>query len=711
MITRHVRLAFERLAAAGAEALLAMAENASENPTRADTDAFLDKLTEVDPDIRQLRDTARSDDFLATAGEGIGGKVDVLHEAIEDALRALARGVPGKATEAVSSGDIGKLVDVLRYLLEKKSRGEDRATMSVGLREQMSEIHALSVAGEEIGRAVNDLLESKFAGEIPSFVEAYKKSKPPGSGKTRWQLLREQLGAGAQAAAEATVLQMVHKSLRRMIDNENYADKNDDMHAFNAVLYPVRMAIQSGVTGDEFDPQHEESGTRSARRNWARYVGRLTGLPQFGGKGLDRQAVLEWINENFVKPELAAGTMVTAPRFPGDSEPVTAPPLRHKLTKKTLDRWFLAVTPVRSLEERSGDEGVSLGEQVETRDVPLEQREEYQVEYLDKPKNRQEIRAKVKQYARRATRELPATKREKAVRTVQGLDAASDKSRSLYEHVLLVKLGFGSDTDRKGFEEAWVANEKFPHRPFRTETMSEDLWKSLKRPLRRGYKNDPDQAPHKGYIKRWTQTVLVNRQTGAEVKSITDVHTEEDWKLVKKVHKVGEQPSRSHFVNWVEYTKEDRREDIRQTLNAYDGQAWFKRSLTEDAQKSLEAEANKGEAIGHIDPSRVFKGWSKNVDIPMLRALGQTRQSVAVQYDSLFPLSSSFAWDMSIIMSKFATLVDEDVERDVKDAEWVWVYLYLKGKGRIASARAFRKEAMDRVIRSVVAALAPRNAA
>lgn len=708
MITRHVWLAFERLAAAqGAAALLEMAENASENPTQAETDAFLYKLTEVDPDIRQLHDTARSDDFLAdAAGEGIGGKMDVLRKTIESALVMLAKGVPGKVADAVSSGDVGKLVGVLKYLLEKGSRGEDRGIMSIGLRERMSEIHIQSLAGEEVGQAVNDLLESQFAGEIPSFVEAYKSSRPPGSDKKRWQLLREKLGGEAQAAAEAHVLEMVYKSLRTMIDNKNYADKNDDMHAFNSIMYPVRKAIESGITGDDFDPQQEESGTIEARRNWAKYVSQLIGLPQFGGRGLDRRSVLEWINENFFKPELA-GNLITAPRFQGDSDPVTAPARPNRLMRKTLDGWFQAVTPVRSLDEAGSGQGGSLGEKVETRDVPLEQREEYQVLYLGETDNRQRIREKVKQYIKRATQELPSTKREKSFRTVRGLDTASEKARSMYEHILLVKLGFGSDTDRKGFEEAWATNEEFPHRPFRTE-MNEDEWRSLERPLRRGYKNDPDQAPHSGYIKEWTQTVLVNQRTGLEIKSITEFRDNPDnvdWKLVKKVHKVGEEPDRQHFLNWVEYTEGDRLDDIRQTLDAYDGQAWFERSLTEDAQKALKAEVNKGEAIGHIDPTRVFKGWSKNVDTPMLRAVGWTKQSVDVQYNSISPLASSLVWDMSLIMSKFTTLVDDDVERGVKDAEWVWVYLYLKGKGRIASARLFGKEATDRIVRSVVAAL------
>jgi hypothetical protein len=715
MISRLVLDAFRRLADSPAtveanpkeQAVLDIAAKAAAEakgggpPSDKQTSRLLNALADLDSAIRVMRESAKVDPVIR----------ERLAKTLSGVIGEIARGKKGGASVAVASSDARHLVNYCRMLLSKALAGEDRGTKSKGFNESLRGFAGRKDDRKTLGVDMVAFVRETFSGELPMLVKKYLTTPPKGSGgTTRGSLLAQEAGGpdAARKQAESQVLALLYESIARRVDHVRagtYDFGANDEASFASVASNLWTDIHYNKIDDQF--ARPKTGLETPQAKWRRYVEPLRGTDMFAAERPNLGAILDWVNANFHRKDIESQRPVTV-SLPGGGS-VTAPSFKRRLTADDLRRWYTASQGISSIDapvSAEGDGG-TVGELLGKRDEDFEDTEEYKTQYLSDLENNARIR-----------RRLLAAIHEAAV--TAKVDSAD--MRKVYEAVLLVKLGFASKPAAKEeFKRAWregggdIVGEggealmrglKAPRIPFRTEPIGEKLWRDLGRPLRKGWENDKDQGPHRRYRKPWTQKVLVRKDTGEVPKDIRDLSKDPDsshWKIVSVKHTTAEEPKPEHFMNWVPYTEKDRDADIEETLDAYDGDKWFRMSLRPAAQEALLKSLKEGHPLKKFDPADVFSAYAKNVDAPMWRAMGQVRFSVQRHTNSLYPVLSGPGHDVKSVMQRLYEMLKEDKD---PDAPWVFTYIALKRLGKVShSLRSRSGVNMESLVRSVVSAL------
>lgn len=694
MISRLVLDAFRRLADSPAtveanpkeQAVLDIAAKAAAEakgggpPSDKQTSRLLNALADIDPSIRAMRESAKVDPDIR----------ERLAKTLSGVIGEIARGKKGGASDAVASSDAKHLVNYCRALLSKAMAGEDRGTKSKGFNESLR-----GFAGGKDGRKLGDdmvaFVRKTFSGEIPMLVKKYLTKPPKGSGSsTRGSLLAQEVGPdAARRQAESQVFALLYESIARRVDHVRagtYDSGASDEASFTSVVSSLWTDIHYNKIDDQF--ARPKTGLETPQAKWRRYVEPLRGTDMFVAGRPNLGAILDWINANFHRKDIESQKPVTV-SLPGGGS-VTAPSFKRKLTMHGLEGWLRASQGISSLDapvSAEGDGG-TVGESIGKRDEDFEDTEEYKTQYLSDPENNARIRRKLETAIREAAAMVPI--RSEGVKGI-----SSSNLRKMYEMVLLIKLGFASKPGmKKKFEKEWrestVVDKEgkaiMPHIPFRTRLIDENLWRKLGRPLRKGWENDKDQNPHRRYRFPWMQKTLVNKNTGEAPKDIRELRNDPDpehWKIANVKHTEAEKPNIGHFVNWVPYTEADRDADIRDTLEAYDGDKWFNLSLQPAAQRALKESLGKENPLRNFEPENVFTPFAKNTDWPMFRAMGQTRLSISPQPDSLYHGLSGPSADMKAVTRELGMILTQRMKDD-PDAPWLLTYIAQKSEGKVS---------------------------
>jgi hypothetical protein len=699
MISRTVLDAFRRLAESAAataveadpreRAALDIAARAAAEaagggtPSGEQAGRLLDALADLDPKIRAMRESSNADPDIR----------EKLVEALVGVIGDIARGV-GRASDAVASSDAKRLVDNCRARLSKAVSGEGRETKSRGFNERLRGFADRLSRGVDKALAddVAAFVREAFSGELPGLANEYLHSQPYAKGKgspSRGSLLAQQGGpAAARRQAESQVLAMLYESVIRRAERVRagtYDEGFDDLASFNKAKAGVSEDIKHDKVDDQF--KQPRTGLETPQAKWRLYVEPLRGTDMFAAGHADLGAILDWVNANFHREDLKSQAPVRG-ALPGGGS-VTAPSFKRELTADDLNRWYAASRGESSIDVPISDgDGGTVGDAIGRRDQAAEDREEYKTDYLSDPANNARIRRRLEAVIHQAA----------ASATVD-----SAKLRGVYEMVLLIKLGFASKpAARKKFEKAWreggadivgedgntiVQGKDVPHIPFRTELIDEELWRELGRPKRKGWEQDEDQSPHRRYRFPWKQKVLVRKdavEPSKDVRKLRDDPDPRHWKIIEVEHTAAEEPEAKHFVNWVRYGKRDRDADIKKTLDAYDGDEWFRMSLQPRAQEALLKSLGEGHPLKKFKPEDVFTSYAVHVDAPMWRALGRIKLSVTPQPNELYGGLSGPAFDMKSVMQELTTILQRMEDDGDPDAPWILAYMAQKRVGKVS---------------------------
>jgi len=706
MISRLVLDAFRRLAESSATAVEAnpkeqaaldiAAKAAAEAeggaaPSDKQTNRLLNALADLDSAIRAMRESAKGDPDIR----------ERLAKTLSGVIGEIARG-KGGASDAVASSDAKHLVNYCRVLLSKAMTGEDRGTKSKGFNESLHGFAGRKDDRKTLGDDMVAFVRETFSGELPMLVKKYLTTPPKGNTSTRGSLLAQEIGGpdAARKQAESQVLALLYESIARRVDHVRagtYDSDANDEKSFTSVVSSLWTDIHYNKIDDQF--ARPKTGLETPQAKWRRYVEPLRGTDMFAAERPNLGAILDWINANFHRKDIESQRPLTV-SLPGGGS-ITAPSFKRRLTTDDLMRWYTASQGISSIDapvSAEGDGG-TVGESLGKRDQAAEDREEYKTEYLSDPANKARIRAKLKAVIHQAAAKIP-------VKQESTPSISSGKLRKMYEMILLIKLGFASEpAAKKRFGEAWrensnviaeedgsvIAGGVVPHIPFRMKPMDEKLWRDLGRPLRKGWENDKDQGPHRRYKFPWTQKALVRKDTVEAPRDIRELRDDPDpshWKIIKVEHTEAEEPKTEHFVNWVPYTKENRDADIGKTLDAYDGDKWFRMSLRPEAQRALLESLDKSDPLRHFKSDDILSSFAKNVDQPMLRAMGQVKLTLSPQPNSLYPGMPRLASDIKAMMREVGEIIlrmsDPDKPGYDPDAPWIWTYLAMKKLGKVS---------------------------
>ncbi len=666
MITPFVMRAFDRLAAA---AIMDIARSATPDPDPSHVDRFMEEAFKLDGNMGSAFEDAKRDDAAAVRSGDEPTREEMFREVFEQMLESIAHGGTQSA-KAVSDGDITRLMNTIRMVLEKTIKGEGRKRKSVGIRARLwdfGEALSKSETRDSAAREIAEFVQEAFSGEMDRLVRSYWWSRSRLTGGLKSVLLTQETGSRAKAEEQARlhVFRMLLEGVHQAIKTKSYAQKPNDAAALGAIAQGVWHRIRNRETGDQYDGETAAtSGGKYARWKWGKYIVPLQDTGKFGDReSLDTLGITRFLNEHFLRRDLDSRTPVEVP-LPGGGT-MTAPSFRTELKHADVRMWAATGLPPASLDAPLPDGG-TLSEAIGGQDRPRGETEEGVVEWLGSPAetdpaktNRDVVRGKLRSWVDKA---IARTEFE-----------SPNINREPVKDIMLVKLGFMSGASRAEFIEKWL-DKDIPK--FRAEVMSDDEWADLGKPLRKGH-------PKEGYRSTWTQNALVNRYTGEELSSMYNLRENpDDWKIVPKEHKKGDPPNTTHFLNWIKYGQEDRRRDLERALDVYSDR-WFELSVNEGLRKELRKKERKlSEAFDRFDPKVIFTPVATRSDQELIRAMGYVKPSVQpLTGKTLFQQYSRIQPDMRRAIRELGGILKEESEDDSS----VLQYLGLKALGKVAS--------------------------
>jgi len=706
MITPFVMRVFDRLANA---AILDVARRATPSPPPSLVDSFMEEAFKLDSDMRSAYEDAKRDDATRSADEP--SKKEMFRGDFERILEGIANGATSSA-KAVSNGDITHLMNMIRFLQRKREGGNDRETKAVGMRETLQGFReGLSKANtrDSTAKKIVAFVEEAFAGEMGWLMNAYLYSRKRG-GDLKINLLTQDAGGRdkGKELARMTILGLLLEGTRNSIEKELYANHSTDGGALGAIASGVHHRINNRQTGDMYDDETAvtEGGGKYSRGKWGKYIAPLQDTGKFGhGESLDIIGITEFLNDNFLRPDLDSRTPVDA-ALPGGGT-MTAPSFKTKLKNSDVHLWATGASSGISMDmpAGSGENPGTLGDTLGAPDAPPNKMEEYAIKYLNSPvdshameklkldiaqtdegerilegvhTNKDLLRAKLRGWVDEAA----------AIGTVRDIKAGpgtrqevSKDNKDAIRDIVLIKFGFMSEGhDREDFKRRWLdGQERVPK--YYASPMSNDDWSAIGKPLKkiRG-KSD---VPRKFYEKDWKQSALLNKETGQPPDNTPEILKNPDaFKLITVTHKKGEAADPRHLVEWHKYSRKQREADLDRGLDIY-GHKWFEQSISDTVLDELrESHGDLADVLEKFSPEKIFVSVAKTTDQEMARAMGFIRPTIAPQANTLHPNYPALQAGIKAVVKNLAVIMGE---RKGEDEISVLNYMGLKRLGRIAS--------------------------
>lgn len=683
MITTLVMLAFKRLAAID---LIDMASSAGPNPNPAEVERFMFETFKHDTRLEKMYYDAKIDD-KDDAESGVEPDGDAREKVLLGVFRRVLESISrGEApSETVSQGDVKQLVNHIYTRADKAIRGVDRETKSVGIREKLFDFgESLSEGNREsVASDIVNFVQETFSGEFEGLEKQYWFSRTKGG--LKGTLLSQEMGRPAAAKEIHTqVFRMLLEGVRNAIEKETYRHHASDVHTIGAISAGVSKRIEYGNTGDRFDTKLS-AAVMDAKRKVRKYINPLLNTGQFGnGRDIDTLGITRFLNENFVRKDLPSGTLVDVP-LP-DGTIMSAKSFKMELKHHKIRSWLSSAMTDISLDEPlpHGDRPLEIGRQ----DKPHEETEEGVVKWLKEPAERDPAKT---------NRDVVRDDIRGWVDEVMRRASIAPVNKLAVKDILLVKMGLvSSETEKGEFLEKWLGRS-IPK--FRAEVIDTEIWKELGEPFRKGWKSDPSRDPvqpaESPYSKEWKQQALVNKTTGEQFVGRLDVLRKEDQdnlEVVTKVHKEGDEPKIQHMLNWAEYSQDDRKADLNQALDVYDGEKWFEQSVNEAVRMELEEnDETLAEAFQKFRPENIFRAFAKHSDTGLIRAMGYVKPAVALETGKTpFPTYSGIQNDIARAVKELGDVM----MKESKDDDGALKYLSYKRLGKVAS----RPERLGKVI-------------